>query len=147
MNKKTAKVAEALVKSYDLNICDSEFEKKVKTEIWWEVPKKSAVITGYPRYDKLYNLQIMEKQIFFMPTWRNWIKTENTKIEDTKYFQNIANFITNKKLNDYLEKNNIKLNIYIQIGRATSELQSRQYLVCRLLLEKKKLISSWGSTL
>ena len=48
-----------------------------------------------------------------MPTWRNWIKTENTKIEDTKYFQNIANFITNKKLNDYLEKNNIKLNIYI----------------------------------
>src|SRR3712207_6974416 len=26
-----------------------------------------------------------------------------------------------------------------QIGRATSELQSRQYLVCRLLLEKKKI--------
>src|SRR3712207_7187613 len=25
-----------------------------------------------------------------------------------------------------------------QIGRATSELQSRQYLVCRLLLEKKR---------
>src|SRR5258707_4135830 len=25
-----------------------------------------------------------------------------------------------------------------EIGRATSELQSRQYLVCRLLLEKKK---------
>src|SRR3712207_8722974 len=27
----------------------------------------------------------------------------------------------------------------IEIGRATSELQSRQYLVCRLLLEKKKM--------
>src|SRR3712207_7054173 len=27
-----------------------------------------------------------------------------------------------------------------QIGRATSELQSRQYLVCRLLLEKKKTL-------
>src|SRR3712207_8709161 len=26
-----------------------------------------------------------------------------------------------------------------QIGRAPSELQSRQYLVCRLLLEKKKI--------
>src|SRR3712207_9346458 len=26
----------------------------------------------------------------------------------------------------------------LEIGRATSELQSRQYLVCRLLLEKKK---------
>src|SRR3712207_8169190 len=28
----------------------------------------------------------------------------------------------------------------VQIGRHTSELQSRQYLVCRLLLEKKKNI-------
>ena len=116
MNPKTAKVAEALVKSYDLNICDSEFEKKVKTETWWEVPKETAVITGYPRYDKLYNLKITEKQIFFMPTWRNWLKSENSenqKFEDTKYFQNIANLITDKKLNNYLEKNDIKLNIYI----------------------------------
>src|SRR3712207_8468615 len=29
---------------------------------------------------------------------------------------------------------------HVKIGRATSELQSRQYLVCRLLLEKKKKI-------
>ncbi|MFC2295252.1 MAG: CDP-glycerol glycerophosphotransferase family protein, partial [Leptotrichia hongkongensis] len=103
MNPKTAKVAEALVKSYDLNICDSEFERKVKTETWWEVPKETAVITGYPRYDKLYNLKITEKQIFFMPTWRNWLKSENSenpKFEDTKYFQNIANLITDKKLNN-----------------------------------------------
>src|SRR5947209_9472243 len=28
---------------------------------------------------------------------------------------------------------------YLQIGRHTSELQSRQYLVCRLLLEKKNI--------
>ena len=51
-----------------------------------------------------------------MPTWRNWLKSENSenqKFEDTKYFQNIANLITDKKLNNYLEKNDIKLNIYI----------------------------------
>ncbi|WP_231284813.1 CDP-glycerol glycerophosphotransferase family protein [Leptotrichia hofstadii] len=73
-------------------------------------------MTGYPRYDKLYNLKITEKQIFFMPTWRNWLKSENSenqKFEETKYFQNIANLITDKKLNNYLEKNDIKLNIYI----------------------------------
>src|SRR3712207_6951274 len=29
---------------------------------------------------------------------------------------------------------------YLEIGRDTSELQSRQYLVCRLLLEKKKTV-------
>src|SRR3712207_7718412 len=27
----------------------------------------------------------------------------------------------------------------------TSELQSRQYLVCRLLLEKKKIMNTWNS--
>src|SRR3712207_7040695 len=33
----------------------------------------------------------------------------------------------------------------VEIGRHTSELQSRQYLVCRLLLEKKKRgIESWS---
>src|SRR3712207_8260389 len=31
----------------------------------------------------------------------------------------------------------------LEIGEHTSELQSRQYLVCRLLLEKKKIIFSY----
>src|SRR3712207_7034202 len=38
---------------------------------------------------------------------------------------------------------NIRVRSYRQLGRSeehTSELQSRQYLVCRLLLEKKKAI-------
>src|SRR3712207_7640186 len=34
-----------------------------------------------------------------------------------------------------------------QIGRATSELQSRQYLVCRLLLEKNKHLMVYLSAL
>src|SRR3712207_7522280 len=34
-----------------------------------------------------------------------------------------------------------------EIGRHTSELQSRQYLVCRLLLEKKKRAADAGRTL
>ena len=33
---------------------------------------------------------------------------------------------------------NVKCNWYIRSEEHTSELQSRQYLVCRLLLEKKK---------
>ena len=48
-----------------------------------------------------------------MPTWRNWIKSENLKIEDTDYFKNITNLITDPKLNEFLKKNNIKFNIYI----------------------------------
>src|SRR6266511_1293111 len=38
-----------------------------------------------------------------------------------------------------------KLDVRFQIGRHTSELQSRENLVCRLLLEKKKSEVSWSS--
>src|SRR3712207_7602729 len=49
------------------------------------------------------------------------------------------------RLTDILNENNIKYAIYDKVNSEptrseehTSELQSRQYLVCRLLLEKKK---------
>ena len=48
-----------------------------------------------------------------MPTWRNWIKSENLKIEDTEYFKNIIGLLTDEKLNDFLKKQGIILNLYI----------------------------------
>ena len=48
-----------------------------------------------------------------MPTWRNWIKSENLKIEDTEYFKNITGLVTDGKLNEYLERKGILLNLYI----------------------------------
>lgn len=113
MNKKTEKIAEDLVKSYDVNICDSEYEKNIKTKTWWNVPENTAFITGYPRYDKLYNVEVEKKEIFFMPTWRNWIKLENARIEDTEYFKNITGLITDERFNKYLEEKNLYLNVYI----------------------------------
>src|SRR3712207_7923728 len=43
-------------------------------------------------------------------------------------------------LNIFLNSNNIIPKNFIRSEEHTSELQSRQYLVCRLLLEKKKKI-------
>lgn len=48
-----------------------------------------------------------------MPTWRNWIRPENTNIEETDYFKNIVGLITDDTLNKYLEIKDVKLNIYI----------------------------------
>ena len=81
LNAKTEKIVEKMVQSYDLNICDSKFEKDVKSKSWWNVPEKSTFVTGYPRYDKLYNVNIRGKEIFFMPTWRPWLKN---KVKDIK---------------------------------------------------------------
>ena len=107
MNRKTGKIAEKLVKSYDINICDSEYEKNIKTKTWWNVPENSAFITGYPRYDKLYDVEVERKEILFMPTWRNWIKLENTmrmRIAAPAFragtFPRITNSYTNAHRND-----------------------------------------------
>ncbi|MDO5089664.1 MAG: CDP-glycerol glycerophosphotransferase family protein, partial [Leptotrichiaceae bacterium] len=105
--------AEKLVRSYDINICDSEYEKTIKRDSWWNIDEEKIFVTGYPRYDKLYNTEIEKKEILFMPTWRNWIRAEKGHIEDTEYFKNITGLITNEKLNGFLEKNEITLSLYI----------------------------------
>ena len=113
LNAKTEKIVEKMVQSYDLNICDSKFEKDVKSKSWWNVPKKSTFVTGYPRYDKLYNANIRGKEIFFMPTWRPWLKNNVKDIQKTEYFKNIINLLQNETLNKILEIKNIKMTVYI----------------------------------
>jgi CDP-glycerol glycerophosphotransferase (TagB/SpsB family) len=112
MKPKLEKITEKLIQSYDLNICDSEFEKAIKRDDW-KIDDEKIKVTGYPRYDKLYDIDDNNKSILFMPTWRNWIRPENTKIEDTEYFENIIGLITNKKLISYLEEQGMQLSIYI----------------------------------
>ena len=113
LNAKTEKIAEKMVQSYDLNICDSKFEKDVKSKSWWEVPKKTTFVTGYPRYDKLYNANVREKEIFFMPTWRPWLKNNVDDIQKTEYFKNIINLLQNETLNKFLKIKDIKMSVYI----------------------------------
>ena len=112
MKPKLEKIIEKLIQSYDLNICDSEFEKAIKRDDW-KIDDEKIKVTGYPRYDKLYDIDDNNKSILFMPTWRNWIRPENTKIEDTEYFENIIGLITNDRLTSYLEEQGMQLSIYI----------------------------------
>ena len=113
LNAKTEKIVEKMVQSYDLNICDSKFEKDVKSKSWWNVPQKTTFVTGYPRYDKLYNANIREKEIFFMPTWRPWLKNNVDDIQKTEYFKNIINLLQNETLNKFLKIKDIKMSVYI----------------------------------
>ena len=113
LNAKTEKIVEKMVQSYDLNICDSKFEKDVKSKSWWEVPKKTTFVTGYPRYDKLYNANVREKEIFFMPTWRPWLKNNVDDIQKTEYFKNIINLLQQQTVNQFLKIKDIKMSVYI----------------------------------
>ncbi|MCP1223408.1 CDP-glycerol glycerophosphotransferase family protein [Sebaldella sp. S0638] len=111
MNPKLEKMVERLIISYDINPADAEYEKNIK-HIYWKIDNNKIYITGNSRYDTLDN-KSEGKKIFFMPTWRPWIKNDKTTIEETDYFQNITGLVKNKELQDFLKENNIVMNIYI----------------------------------
>lgn len=78
-------------------------------------PSGNVIYTGFSRFDNLYNNKVNKKQILVMPTWRNWLGRETNTLEkknefiNTYYFKCWNSFLNNKKLNDYIKKNNIKL--------------------------------------
>lgn len=112
MNPKLEKLVNKLIKSYDINTADAEYEKKIKN-FDWGIDEKKIYITGSPRYDNLENIGISGKdRISFMPTWRPWLK-DNEAIEETNYFKNIIGLISNKKLQFFLKEKQIELRIYI----------------------------------
>ncbi len=111
MNPKLEKMVERLITSYDINTADAEYEKNIKHE-GWKIDNSKIFIIGSPRYDTLDNKSEGNK-IFFMPTWRPWVKNDKASIEETDYFQNITGLIKNKELQDFLKENNIVMNIYI----------------------------------
>lgn len=101
MHKKLEKQINELLKSYNLNPCDSDFEKNIKVNDW-KMPESTMYICGYPRYDKLFNNKDRNTtDILYMPTWR---KYENTGINE---------FLNSKKLQEYLNENKLNMRVYL----------------------------------
>ena len=40
-------------------------------------------LTGFPRYDNLFNFKVNKKQILIMPTWRYWFNLSSKQSDDT----------------------------------------------------------------
>lgn len=105
MNKRYEKLIDKLLKSYNLNPCDSELEKNIKVNEW-KMDESTMYVCGYPRYDRLYGEINSTSDILYMPTWRNYD-------DISEYMEKINEFINSKKVLDYLKENNRYLKIYI----------------------------------
>lgn len=73
--------------------------------------KKQLMITGLSRFDKLEDKSqnSSSKQIVIMPTWRDWLMYSEKDFMDSKFYENYMGLLSDEKLIDMLEKNNIKL--------------------------------------
>ena len=106
---------------FKLFLCGAKDEYKyIKDNFGY--PDENVKYTGFARYDSLYNFKVNQKQILFMPSWRNWLgrKTnflgKKLNFVDTDYFKYWNDLLNDKKLIDYIEKNNIKILFYPHIN-------------------------------
>ncbi|MBM7646055.1 CDP-glycerol glycerophosphotransferase [Scopulibacillus daqui] len=81
----------------DLFLVSSEFEKNMIVQDFGYDPRE-VEITGLSRFDSLLANNVnIKRQILIIPTWRDWIVTEDTFLE-SEYFERYMQLIHNPML-------------------------------------------------
>lgn len=71
-----------------------------------------VAITGLPRFDNLpLKPDRKVKKILIMPTWRDWLNSDYA-FNNSEYMQRYLDLISNKKVEELLEKYNVEINFY-----------------------------------
>ncbi|CAD2073204.1 CDP-glycerol glycerophosphotransferase family protein [Phocicoccus pinnipedialis] len=95
---------------FDLFIVSSDSEKKDIVMDIMQYESEDIVVTGLARFDYL-PFDNLTKDILLMPTWRDWLNNEEV-FEASDYFHRYKSLLTNERLNNILEVNDIRLNFY-----------------------------------
>lgn len=101
--------------------------EEIKSDKYFYFDKEVA-FTGFARFDKLYNKP--QNIISIIPTWRNDLSgpvlpngfhEPKEGFEESKYYKNYSNILSDKKLNEMLKKNNYKINFVLHPGMTAYE--------------------------
>lgn len=82
---------------------------------------EEVVYTGFARFDNLHDINIKEKQIAIIPTWRSWLGREVNSLTKTdnflesNYYNYWNKFLNDKKLIEHIEKNGVEIIFYPHI--------------------------------
>lgn len=107
---------------FNMLVATSNYEKEIKNKLV-ENKEVKICVTGFPRYDTLYRYKDQKTElnhIFFMPTWRPWLKNKygDPTEEDYRQFRNsnfykeVNSLLVSSELDDFLKNNNYLLNVY-----------------------------------
>lgn len=84
-------------------------EKDQKVVDWNLEDPDKVKVTGFPLFDPLVGAEA-KRQILFCPTWRNQLdELDQEEFEKSTYWQEITNFLKDRRLHDYLEDNSLQL--------------------------------------
>lgn len=113
--------------------------------------------TGFARFDNLHNIKT-KRQILLMPTFRRWLQgKEDVEVMESDYIKNWNTVLSDKKLANALEDNNLELIFYphyvmqryVELFHSSSEkikiAKFEDYDVQQLLIESKLLVTDFSS--
>lgn len=70
------------------------------------------IVSGLPRFDDLYRYEEKPKrQIFIMPTWRDWLVKSEEEFLNSDFYRNYKLLLNDKDLDRFLSKNNYVIKI------------------------------------
>lgn len=82
-------------------------------------PKRSVVLTGFPRFDALHNLNVNPKRIVIMPTWRYWFKLNSKMVDGTdsdfknsEYLKKWLEVLEHPKLQELIKQYDLEVLFY-----------------------------------
>ena len=129
-------------------------------------PEGYVEYVGFCRFDEYHNIEVNERQILLIPSWREWIGSKNeyssefedvSVFEKTEYFQKYQSLINNKSLIEYLETNDLILFFYphrnMQQFTSSFSTESERIRIVsnkdsdirRLLIESAVMITDYSS--
>lgn len=98
---------------------------------------------GFPRYDNLKSDS--KKQILFIPTWRNYLESNEDIFINSNYFKNICNLLNNKRLLEILDKNGFKI-VFKPHPRLENKIPHSEKRFIDLFNINEKVEISWGKS-
>lgn len=125
-------------------------------------PEGNVVYTGFARFDNLHDIDINQKQILIMPTWRNWLGRETNafgekyNFKESSYFKNWNGLLNDSRFTKYIENNNIKVLFYphmnmqkflkdFTVKSKNVEIVSMDTDIQKVLKESKIMITDYSS--
>ena len=95
---------------FDIFIVSSDSEKYDVVVNTMGYEENEVKVTGLARFDRL-PMNHRGKDILLMPTWRDWINTDE-RFLNSEYYYRYKNLLENERLHDILEKYNVNINFY-----------------------------------
>ncbi|MEZ7008335.1 CDP-glycerol glycerophosphotransferase family protein [Aeromonas sp. S13(2024)] len=92
-------------------VVSSENEKKIMIRDS-KFRADQILVSGLPRFDDLHCYSEKPKrQIFIMPTWRDWLVNSEQGFIESEFFKNYKRLLSDEALDEFLQKNNYVIKV------------------------------------